>query len=97
MDTETRLAFGLGDCSIYGVLSQIMMQAVLERGLQEIASFDVTSEANIDAVVRVINSDAIKKTYTHSPADEREKGQWEYKLFDMGDTVIVVSVSSQYN
>ncbi|KKK56773.1 hypothetical protein LCGC14_3061170, partial [marine sediment metagenome] len=97
METETRIDFNLDGCGIYGVLSQTMIHATLDRGLQEIASFDVTSEAKMDAVLKVINSDAIKKVYTHSPTDEREKVQWQYKLFDMGDTVILVSVSSQYN
>ncbi len=74
-----------------------MVYTAIDRGLQELASFDATSETKMDAVIEVINSEAVRKTYTHSPVDEREKGQWEYKFFDMNDTVILVSVTSQYN
>ncbi|KKM16520.1 hypothetical protein LCGC14_1685050, partial [marine sediment metagenome] len=97
MDTETRINFNLESCGIYGVLTQTLAHAVTDRGLQEIASFDITSEAKMDDVIAVINSNAIKKVHTHSPADDREKGQWQSKLFDMDSTIILVSVTSQYN
>ena len=51
----------------------------------------------MDKVLAVINSRAVEKVYTHTPTDEREKEQWHYKFFDMRNTVIIVSVSSQYN
>jgi len=97
MDAETRLNFNLENCGIYGVLGQTFVQLALERGLPELASFDVTSEAKMDAVIEVINSEAITKVYTHTPVDAREKGQWHYKLFDLGNTLILVNVTSQYN
>ncbi|KKK57263.1 hypothetical protein LCGC14_3056210, partial [marine sediment metagenome] len=87
MDTETRLNFNLENCGVYGVLTQNLAHAMIDRGLQELASFDITSEAKMDDVIAVINSNAIKKVYTHSPADDREKGQWQYKLFDMDSTI----------
>ncbi len=97
MDSETRLSFNLEACGIYGILPQTLSHAALERGLHEIASFDITSEAKMDAVVKVINSNDSAEVHTHAPADEREKGQWQYKLFDMGDTLILVNVTSIYN
>ncbi|KKL51977.1 hypothetical protein LCGC14_2290080 [marine sediment metagenome] len=97
MDTETRINFNLDNCGIYGMLPQTFSQAAIDRGLQEIASFDVTSEAKMEAVIKVINADAVKKVYTHTPTDEREKGQWQYKFFDLGDTLILVNVTSRYN
>ena len=97
MDSETRLNFNLDNCGLYGLLPQTMAHMMIDRGLQELASFNITSEAKMDEVVKVINLEAVKKTYTHSPADEREKGHWQYKLFDMDNTVIIVNVTSQYN
>ncbi|KKK61545.1 hypothetical protein LCGC14_3013270, partial [marine sediment metagenome] len=97
MDTETRINFNLESCGIYSTLSQRLAYTVIDRGFQELSSFDIISEAKMDDVIAVINSEAIKKVYTHSPADEREKEQWQSKLFDMDNTVISVSVTSQYN
>lgn len=96
-NAQTRITFNLDNCNIYGILPQNMAHAVIGRGLQEIASFDVTSEAKMEVVIKAIPISSDTKVYTHTPADKREEGQWHYKLFDMGNTVILVSVTSNYN
>ena len=97
MATETRINFNLEGCGVYGILSQTLVHAALERELQEIASFDVTSEATMEAVVEAIPSSNDTKIFTHTPVDKREEGRWHYKLFDLGHTLIIVSLTSQYN
>jgi len=97
MDTETRVNFNLEHCGIYSILSQRFSYMAVSRGLQELSSFDIISEAKMDAVVKVINSDAVQKVHTHTPIDKREQEQWQQKVFDLGDTMILVSVSSNYN
>ncbi|KKM24070.1 hypothetical protein LCGC14_1608840 [marine sediment metagenome] len=97
MDSETRLTFNMEVCGIYGMLPQTFSHLALDRGLAEISSFDITSEAKMDAVLKVIPMDSDTRVYTHTPADEKEKGQWHYKLFDLGDTLILVNVTSTYN
>lgn len=97
MDSETRLNFNLDNCGIYGILGQTLVQTALDRGLPEIASFDVISEAKMEAVIKAIPTSSDTKVFTHTPVDEREKGQWHHKLFDMGNTVILVGLTSSYN
>ena len=97
MDTETRVNFNLEHCGIYSILSQRFSYMAVSRGLQELSSFDTISEAKMDAVVKVINPDAVQKVHTHTPTDKREQEQRQQKVFDLGDTMIFVSVSSNYN
>lgn len=97
MDAETRINFNLDQAGMYGLLSQTMIHAALDRGLQELASFDVISEAKMYDVVKVIPTNGDIKVFTHIPADKREDGQWHHKLFDMGNTVVLVGLTSAYN
>jgi len=97
VDSETRLNFNLDQCGLYGIPSQVMIQAVLDRGLQEMASFDTRSAATMDDLMKVIPISGDTKVYTHTPGEEREKGQWCYKLFDMGDTLIYVALNGRYS
>jgi hypothetical protein len=69
----------------------------LDRGLREAAIHEVSSEAMMEDVIKAIPIDGTTKVSTTTPASEKERESWEYKLFDLGDVVISVRRNSVFN
>ncbi len=97
MDALTNIQFDTGGCNLYGLPRALLYHKILDRGLSESSTLDLSSEGKMEGVIDAINAAGSAQVITHLPADEKEKGTWEARLFDLEDTVIFVSQNSVYS
>lgn len=74
-------------------LRQRFFQQTIERNFHEHSTYNAQSEAEIEKVVKAIPT--TKEHYTYLPLKDPEHTQ--HHLFDLGDTLILVSLTAQYS
>jgi len=98
METNTNLTFNIGDrIGLQGLLTQRFFHAALERGLKEVSTFDIRSEAVLDDVDKLFTDMKDVTRYAYLPADPPERARYAAYMYDLGDTLIFAGFNSRYN
>ncbi|KKK67959.1 hypothetical protein LCGC14_2948850, partial [marine sediment metagenome] len=91
---NTNVNFNLEQLGCKAGITQRFYQLALTKNLHEFSVHEVRSEANMEATIKAISP--IKESYTHLPLDASKRAQNQVRIFDLEDTIILISVWDQY-
>lgn len=89
----THLNFNMSDrIGLKGLLTQRFFHFALERKLQEVSTFDIRSEATLEDVDKLFSEMKDVTRYAYLPIDPKERGLFAAYMYDLGDTLIFVTL-----
>lgn len=98
MEATTHLNFNMGDrIGLQGLLTQRFFHTALERGLKEVSTFDIRSEAVLEDIDKLFADMKDVTRYAYLPADPLERARYAAYMYDLTDTLIFAGFNSRYN
>ncbi len=97
-ETQTNINFNMAErIGLQGLLTQRFFQAALTRGLKEVSTFDIRSEATLANVDKLFAQTKDVTRFAYLPADPLERARYSAYLYDLGDTLIFTGFNDRYN